>query len=329
MKTGVSILGCLFIGVVSVFGWGAEGHQAIAAAAFGRLDTAAKTAAASIMATSSVPELKNLATAATWPDDIRQSATPSHSGHLFKIGDKNALDFDKRYPTNRLWHFINYPLDGSYTLAGPFSSADDAAHAIGHCIDVLEGNAQGKWSALRQDEALAWLIHLVGDIHQPLHVGEGFYEFDGKDALLISDPVLALQFKNQDDAGGNELYYTATEEFHGFWDKVMVTTVSPNPVQLVNLVLAAAFSGNFTNTGDYHHWAEAWATQSIQAAKEAYAPLVTGEQNRIGTRSGHGPKIMISLDTQTYKTQFEYLVKQQLGKAAYDLADLLNHIQWK
>jgi S1/P1 Nuclease len=330
MKKYFITIGFLLLTTISGFSWGAAGHRAIAAAAFQRLNPATLKAVSEIMSNSTVPELQTLDTAATWPDDIRLSSIPSHSGILVKNHNPAALDFNSRFATNHLWHFINYPLEGTYSPNGHFSSSEDVAHVIGHCIEVLEGTAQGKWSAMHKDEALAWLIHLVGDIHQPLHVGEGFYEFDGNNALLITDPTLAWQNRTHDDSGANDLYYTKSEEFHAFWDTTMVSFVSPNQDQLVQKILDIISAAQFSNGGDYHLWANKWATQSIHAAKEAYSALVTGDDNYIGTRrSTHGSQIDITLDTKGYKTQYEYLVKQQLGLAAFNLSELLNHIQWQ
>jgi len=330
MKRLFLVLACVFVSIASAYSFAAPGHRVIATAAFQKLNPAAQKAVTDIMSHSSIPELQDVSSAATWPDDIRKSSTPSHSGYLVKNHNPAALDFNNRFPTNNVWHFINYPLDGTYTPNGKFSSDEDVAHIIGHCIEVLEGNAQGKWAAMHKDEALAWLIHTVGDIHQPLHVGEGFYEFDGDNALLITDPTLALQYKKNDDSGGNDLYYTKSEEFHAFWDKDMVAYVSVDEGELAQKIVDIIDSSHFSNSGDYHEWANSWATQSIRAAKQAYSALVSGEENRIGSRRpGSTTIIDITLDKNDYKKQFGNLIKQQLGKAAYDLSDLLNHIQWQ
>ncbi len=330
MKRNLIITGFFVMALVSGFGFGEEGHRAIARAAFARLNPKAQKAVAAIMAHSTVPELKNVVTAATWPDDIRLSDMPAHSGKLVKRHDPAALDFNNRFKTNHVWHYVDYPLDGVYSLDGQFSSPEDAVHIIEHCVKVLEGSARGKWAAMRQDEALAWVIHLVADLLQPLHVGEGFYKFDGNRALLITDPALAYQNRLHSDRGGNELFYTKTEEFHAFWDNVMVEHVSPNEDELVQVISNSINKASYHNSGVYHHWAENWATDSIHAAKEAYTPLVTGKDRSIGTRrSPTSSQIDIKLDPAAYQKQHADLIRQQLGKAAYNLADLLNHLRWK
>src|SRR5262245_59236556 len=82
VKICVAALSSFLLNASSGFGWGADGHQAIAAAAFQRLHAPSKAAILKIMSQSSVPELQDVATAATWPDDIRISENPAHSGRL-------------------------------------------------------------------------------------------------------------------------------------------------------------------------------------------------------------------------------------------------------
>ena len=62
---------------------------------------------------------------------------------------------------------------------------------ISQCIKVLETPGKKK-TVMTKTQALRTLIHLVGDIHQPLHVSSGYYDFgpDGQ-ATLITDPVKA------------------------------------------------------------------------------------------------------------------------------------------
>src|ERR1700722_5630584 len=215
MKTLLLTFLMLTSSIISGFGWGAEGHQAIAEAALKLLtNSAAKSAVTSMLAHSSIAEITNIDSAATWPDDIRLS---DHPGKF--SGTTAAKSFNSRFKNNNKWHFVDYPLDGIYSADGFFSATNDIVHVLGHCIDVLEGTATGDWAQMTKEEALVWMIHLVGDIHQPLHTAEGFYSFEGDNATLITDPDQARG--KPDDAGGNALYL-GSKEFHAFWDVDMV-----------------------------------------------------------------------------------------------------------
>jgi hypothetical protein len=73
--------------------------------------------------------------------------------------------------------------------------------------------------------ALRVLIHLVGDIHQPLHCGTGYYDVRNlARPKLISRPSEAARFRNTEDRGGNQLFYGTGkfDELHAYWDSVCV-----------------------------------------------------------------------------------------------------------
>lgn len=127
--------------------------------------------------------------AARWPDDIR--------------GD---LDYDK--PD---WHYINYPYKPAgeperVTTVGP--AEVNILTAFRENLDKLKGNAAGRERAI----ALCWLLHLVGDVHQPLHTTRLF----------------TAQFPAPEgDRGGTRFYIRATPDaevisLHKFWDDLIL-----------------------------------------------------------------------------------------------------------
>jgi hypothetical protein len=127
--------------------------------------------------------------AARWPDDIR--------------GDP---DYDRPE-----WHYINYPYrpagqpEGVATV-GP---ADvNIVTAFRANLEVLKGSAPDHEQAV----ALCWLLHLVGDVHQPLHTVKLF-------TTEFPAPV--------GDRGGTLFYIRATAEsdvisLHKFWDDLIL-----------------------------------------------------------------------------------------------------------
>lgn len=320
MKTFFISLACLWLSIVSGFGWGAEGHQAIAEAAISRLPSTTKAKVTAILSASKVAEISDIVTAATWPDDIRLSAHPGK--YVNTAGGKS---FNKRFVGNRVWHFVDYPLDGTYTLTGTFSTTNDVVHIIGHCIDVLEGTATGDWAKMQKEEALSWLIHVVGDLHQPLHTGEGFYNFNGTTALLITDPTQAAG--KPDDGGGNALHF-GSNNFHSFWDDNMVAHISTKESVVVSTITNMLKTATYSNPGsNYRDWPVAWACASIQEAKFAYQGIVEG--NEVGQKDPNSSNINIQFSTSAYENTYDEVAREQLAKAAYDLADLLEHIKWQ
>src|SRR5713226_7176217 len=159
-----------------VFSYGGEGHKAIAKAAESLLDVKGRAGVQKVLGST------DLASVATWPDDLKQAAR----GRGPLVDDQEAIKFNHDFPKNGSWHFVNLALGlNAYTDNGPFSDPNDVVHTINRCIRILEGSSEPNFSKL---QALRFLVHLVGDIHQPLHVGTGYFQFDASDnAILIKD----------------------------------------------------------------------------------------------------------------------------------------------
>jgi hypothetical protein len=129
--------------------------------------------------------------ASTWPDEIRRRS--KHYDHPH-------------------WHYIDYALKPPTFVFEPQPSPDDdALFGIAESEKVLANK-----SATPEDRAVAlsWLIHLVGDIHQPLHC-----------ASLFNDNYPA------GDRGGNEFFVrpaTRGIKLHSFWDGLLGTSGKVN-----------------------------------------------------------------------------------------------------
>jgi hypothetical protein len=137
--------------------------------------------------------------AARWADDIRSSDKQQH-----------------RAP----WHYINWP----FKPEGQPPSVQTREPEPVNILTALAGN-EGVMKNVSNDPerraiALAWLFHLVGDIHQPLHTSQ----------LFTVD-------YSQGDRGGNEICVRVTQagqpmNLHRFWDGVI--TSSQNLTRLRN-----------------------------------------------------------------------------------------------
>jgi S1/P1 Nuclease len=142
--------------------WSGAGHQVIAAEAYRQLSPALQAKVTEIL--KSHPDYEkwkesftgdsanlDLGTfiflrASTWPDDIRRRNSPYN------------------HPK---WHYVDYPLKpGRFPVETGPEPTDDILYGIGQCEKVL---ADTKTSAEERAVYLSWLIHLVGDIHMPVH----------------------------------------------------------------------------------------------------------------------------------------------------------------
>jgi hypothetical protein len=177
--------------------------------------------------------------AATWPDIIRSPQNPLH--HLHK----------------RDWHFINYPvnLDGRQ---GPEPEEQwDGQSDPANILQALDKNLKAlKAPGTPKDErafALCWVLHLVGDLHQPLHA-----------TALFSD-----QFPDGDAGGNLFVVRSATNPqipLHTLWDHLLGVTTNGNAVKRIAERI----------TGDRDHarqalQAELARTKFREWAKESFA----------------------------------------------------------
>jgi len=86
---------------------------------------------------------------------------------------------DSRYSEYYDWHFINMELDEIYENTAP-SEKGDIYIAINKCLDVLESDLV---SDSDKSFYLKLLVHFVGDLHQPLHLGR--YEDRGANRIFV------------------------------------------------------------------------------------------------------------------------------------------------
>jgi S1/P1 nuclease len=270
---------------------------------------------------------RDLVSVAFWADEVVWAAR----GEGPLTGDPEALEFSRKFPNNRKWHFVNLPLgagaDGEEVPT--FTSLEDVVHAISRCIGVLEMSS-AEFDGLTKIEALRLLVHFVADLHQPLHCGTGYYSFDPADtAQLISFPAEA--FGKPNDRGGNLLFYGATpsEQLHALWDSVIVERVdgSADYRALAHFLVENYLPDKNTcaTAGDYHRWAELWAVESVRVATLAYLGISFGKA--IFDANGNLARIEIKLPADYLKTNVPYAAVQ-LTVAGVRLARLLEAIKW-
>jgi len=187
--------------------------------------------------------------AARWPDDIR-------------ITDKAQ---------NRpRWHYINFPFNPEGQPASVQIREPDPVNiltALAENMSVVKNENEVERKAI----ALAWLFHLVGDIHQPLHTAQLF----------------TIEYPNG-DRGGNEICVRVTQtgqpmDLHRFWDGVI--TSSSNLTRLRNEATALRGRQEFQRsqlTELASTAFESWAKESFEiATKIAYR-----NGGRIGSPKG-------------------------------------------
>ena len=187
--------------------------------------------------------------AARWADDIRTT---------------------DRQQRREQWHYINWPFNPQGQPLGVQRRDPDpvnilTAMAENERVMKKESNPE------RRAIALAWLFHLVGDIHQPLHAAQLF---------TVDYP--------KGDRGGNDICVRVRQEgqpmdLHRFWDSVI--TSSQNLTRLRNEATALRTRQEFQRSQLTELASTAfgsWAKESFEiAAKIAYR-----NSGRIGVPKG-------------------------------------------
>jgi hypothetical protein len=173
IKKFVCLLALLYIPFTSS-AWGVLGHRIVGEVADQYISAKTRKAIQQILGTES------MAMSANWADFIKS---------------------DTSYNYLSSWHYVNLPAD--LTKTALFSFLDDTAtpniynklnEMVGVLKDVKSTSAQKKF-------ALRVLIHLMGDLHQPMHTAR------------------------KDDLGGNRVLLTWFGErtnLHGVWDEKLI-----------------------------------------------------------------------------------------------------------
>jgi S1/P1 Nuclease len=231
--------------------------------------------------------------AARWPDDIRMRDRQYHRGP---------------------WHYINWPFKPEGQPASVQIREPEPVNILTAMVEnenVVKKESDGERRAI----ALAWLFHLVGDIHQPLHTAQ----------LFTAD-------YSQGDRGGNEICVRVTQagqpmDLHRFWDGVI--TSSSNVTRLRNEATALLNRQEFqrsqlTELG--HTDFESWAKESFEiATKIAYR---NGGQIGI-PRGGIMDCTMVAAAPVLpagYVISASRIADRRMVLAGYRLADLLTRV---
>ena len=246
--------------------FGALGHQVIGGIAEDMLTPKAKAEVDSLLATSGASGGPGtLASVSTWADEIRTLR-----------------------PHTRPWHYVTIQIGE----AGYDSTRADSVNiikALKRQLDVLATPSAGRYA---REEALKWVVHLVGDLHQPLHAGE------------------------DRDKGGNLAKVKVnrrTHNLHEVWDHVLLERLHLPPDSL-RFMLERRMAADAGFVPRYARGTvESWADDTHSKSRGCY--LLAGKPMRKG--------IKVQLD-KAYLHAATLTVLEQMEKGAVRLAFALN-----
>ena len=175
-----SILCVSLLGPATAWGWGREGHRIVALIAADHLTPAARAGVAELLGPNVGAAME---TASTWADEIR----------------------DQR-PWTKPWHYVDIELSqGGYEAARNCPGGDCVVAQILKDERIV---ADRRLQQPVRAEALRFLIHFVGDLHQPLHCAD------------------------HHDRGGNSVSVKLGAEemnLHAVWDTAVVAGLGDDP----------------------------------------------------------------------------------------------------
>jgi hypothetical protein len=242
-----------------VYGWGPEGHSLVARIAEAQLTPAAHARVLEILGPG-----KSMASVASWADEVRRSRNESGPWHYVDIpNDKSRLDMER-----------------------DCAKGDCVVSAIAHFRGVVLDPAS---TPGQRREALMYIIHFVGDMHQPLHCSDNH------------------------DKGGNGVavvFHDRKTNLHSLWDSGLLGRLEPEDQLFPALSQESAKRRKKYGHGNVTNWAE---ESHKTALKVVYGklPKATAKDAPIAIPA-------------TYETVSDPLVRQQIERAGARLAYILN-----
>lgn len=250
----------LFITVsINSFAWGPTGHRVVGEIANSYLTEKTRIAIKKILGTESI------AIATNWADFVKSDSTMSYLSP---------------------WHYINIKPGMNYTEFAAYLQSDTATDAYTKLSFLIKELKKKNLSADKKKMYLYLLIHITGDIHQPMHVSRA------------------------EDQGGNKikvLWFNEPSNLHSVWDDKLIELQKLSYTEFTASINHATIAKR--KALQKQPIAE-WFYESYQLADKIYSGITQPDQ-----------KLSYRYNYDNIAT-----VNQQLLKGGIHLAGLLNEI---
>jgi hypothetical protein len=288
--------------------WNSTGHRTVAYIAYQQLDDGTRQRVAAVLRNHPAAgtdlwttggingddmQLNLFLNAATFPDDVRHSHGPN------RFHDPS---FDKFHKEPN--HFVDFEFRPPSESPGDPPPGDTLLNTYrANVATVKDPNADDADQAV----ALSWIIHQIGDVHQPLHC---VTRFAGKLANV-----------GDGDRGGNGVEpfenRRGHHDLHSYWDDLLGSDSSantPRKLQKVAEAVAQAFPSTRFSQSELQgaNDLKPWAVDSFgRALKDAYGPLPDDLDRGVADIP------------DGYEDNAETLAKRRIALAGYRLASQL------
>jgi len=241
-----------------LYGWGPEGHTLVARIAEAQLTPAVHARVVEILG----PDA-SMASVSSWADEVRRTRQETAP-----------------------WHYIDIPIHKPRLDMTRDCPKGDCV--IAKIADFRKALADPATPAVARREALMFLIHFVGDMHQPLHCSDN------------------------DDKGGNGVrveFFGHAGNLHSVWDSGLVGRMGSEQQLLPELSKESARRAKRFAKGTV----EDWAGQAHKASvKVVYGKL---------PQAAEGKPVVLG---EAYEREADPLIRLQIEKAGARLARVLN-----
>jgi hypothetical protein len=257
------------------FAWNALGHMVVANIAYQQVTPAVRDKIDRMIAYlhNEYPEMGTYPGIATWADTLRSEKVETYTH----------------------WHYIDYGFANDGTPLKNVMDTDNAVWALKNIIPVVKYTSANPYERAR---FLAFLTHIVGDLHQPLHTVTNFSR------------------KNPDgDRGGNSYYVRYKGDrvnLHKLWDEGVGTfegDSSSSHVQALTNEIVAKYPESSLNKKSSDLNFDNWTSEGMSNAKQFVYD--TPEDQQV---------------SQSYVDAGKQVAQQQAALAGYRLARLLNQL---
>ncbi|HKJ32200.1 MAG TPA: S1/P1 nuclease [Balneolales bacterium] len=247
---------------VSSFAWGHEGHKIIADVATHYISKKAQVKLKKLL---NVLHKQSLAQIANWADKYRET-----------------------HPKTGPWHYVDIPLNAKTYNARKYCKHGDC---IVSKLEHFEVELSDPGRSLKQRaRALKFVVHFVGDIHQPLHCADNH------------------------DRGGNDVHVVFmgdSTNLHLVWDYGIIDQTGMNATQYANYLI--------------NNYAPSHNVNVTQIKKGSFIDWAM-QSHKLAVQYAYGDKPQNNILTKKYYTECKPIVDQQLYDAGVRLAGVLNRM---